>query len=129
MLKRAFFSVCRDAKPSRYSYVSLYVSVPYYDGPEEGGCWGSDVMLVAYHLCASEDESETILARVQELAEEFSNDSRREYGLQCQRECEWLESRGLDADYLPEVDGEISYFVVTESTPGQLSRRGSRGYE
>lgn len=129
MLKEAFFDVCRDAKPPQCSYVSLYVSVPYYGGPEEGGWWGSDEMLVAYHRCASEEESELILSRVQELAKELSDEARRSFCQQCERECEWLESRGLESDFLPEVDGETAYFAVVESIPGQNARTGSRHYD
>ena len=42
MINEAFFNICREAKPAKSSYVSLYVNVPYYGGPEEGGWWGSD---------------------------------------------------------------------------------------
>lgn len=42
---------------------------------------------------------------------------------------EWLEARGLDADYLPEPDGELSYFVTIEDQPGSSESRGCRHYE
>ena len=44
-------------------------------------------------------------------------------------EMEWCEARGLDADYLPEPDGEVTYHVVTEDTPGEGVSRGCRHYE
>ena len=129
MINEAFFSVCRDAKPARSSYVSLYMSVPYYGGPEEGGWWGSDNVLVAYHQCGNDDEAEAVKARVEELAEELSREAKRDFGRACAAQCEWLEARGLDSDSLPEVDGEESYFVAVEESPGTLVSRGCRHYE
>jgi hypothetical protein len=129
MLNEAFFNICREAKPAKSSYVSLYVNVPYYGGPEEGGWWGSDNVLVAYHQCGNDVEAEHVKARVEEMAEELSREAKRDFGRTCAAQCEWLEARGLDSDSLPEVDGEESYFVVVEDTPGQHVTRGCRQYE
>jgi hypothetical protein len=129
MLNEAFFNICREAKPAKSSYVSLYVNVPYYGGPEEGGWWGSDNVLVAYHQCGNDVEAEHVKARVEEMAEELSREAKRDFGRTCAAQCEWLEARGLDSDSLPEVDGEESYFVVVEDTPGQHVTRGCRLYE
>jgi hypothetical protein len=118
MINEAFFNICREAKPAKSSYVSLYVNVPYYGGPEEGGWWGSDNVLVAYHQCGNDIEAEHILAKVEELAQQMSDDAKRSFGRACLAQCEWLEARGLDSDSLPEVDGEESYFVVVEPVPG-----------
>jgi hypothetical protein len=129
MINEAFFQICRDAKPAASSYVSLYMTVPYYGGPEEGGWWGSDNVLVAYHQCKTEVEAEAVKIKVEELAKEMSDDARKDFGRACLAQCEWLEARGLDSDSLPEVDGEISYFVSVEETPGQSVSRGCRHYE
>jgi hypothetical protein len=129
-IREAFFAVCDKAEPaSEASYVSLYVTVPYYGGPEEGGWWGSDEKLIASRKCASEVEAQSISKQVQELADELSKEAKNNFGRQCQYECEWLEARGLDADYLPEVDGEETYWVTIESTPGKFESEGSRHYE
>lgn len=129
MINEAFFNICRDAKPAKSSYVSLYVTVPYYGGPEEGGWWGSDNVLVAYYQCKTDDEAEAVKAKVEELAQEMSNEAKRDFSRVCAAQCEWLEARGLDSDSLPEVDGEESYFVAVEETPGKLVSRGCRHYE
>lgn len=129
MINEAFFNICREAKPAKSSYVSLYVNVPYYGGPEEGGWWGSDNVLVAYHQCGNDVEAEHVKAKVEELAQEMSDDAKRSFGRACLAQCEWLEARGLDSDSLPEVDGEESYFVVVEDSPGQHVARGCRHYE
>jgi len=129
MINEAFFSICRDAKPAVSGYVSLYMNVPYYGGPEEGGWWGSDTVLVAHHHCGNEVEAEAVKIKVEEYARELSDDARKDFGRACLAQCEWLEARGLDSDSLPEVDGEVSYFVVVEEVPGEHASRGCRHYE
>ena len=74
-IKEAFFAVCSDAKPARASYVSLYVNSPYYGGPEEGGWWGEDCKLVAYQICADDEEADVVQAKVCELAESLTRDA------------------------------------------------------
>lgn len=121
--KEAFFTVCDDAQPAESHYLSLYVSVPYYGGPEEGGWWGSDTLLVAYKHFNTKEAMEAAKAKVEALAEELNEQAKRDFGDQCLLEMEWLDARGLDADYLPEVDGESSYWVTTEEVPGSMSRQ------
>jgi hypothetical protein len=128
-VSEAFFATCQQAKPARSSYVSLYVRAPYYGGPEEGGWWGSDTILVAYQEYPSEQQAEAARLAVEQLAAELTHEAKRGHGQQCLREMEWLEARGLDADYLPEVDGPEDYFVAVEEQPGALSSTGCRHYE
>lgn len=127
-MKEAFFQVCRDAVPAEGSYVSLYVDSPYYGGPEEGGWWGSDTELVAYYKCASRVEADAVKAQVEKLADQLSAEAKTSFGRACHAEVEWLEARGLDADFLPEVDGENRFWVRVESTPGECVSTGSRHY-
>lgn len=127
--REAFFSICQNAQEPQRSYVSLYASQPFYGGPEEGGWWGSDQELIASDLCHSEEEANAKLAKIKELAKQLHAESRKEFGLQCLREMEWLDSRGLDADYLPEPDGETTYFATIEQQRGSQERRGNRHYE
>ena len=129
MISEAFFQVCKDAKPAGRSYVSLYADVPYYGGPEEGGWWGSDRELVAYHECTTEEEAEAVRDKAIELSEQLSKEARDNFHRHCAAQCDWLEARGLDSDYLPEVDGEASYSVMIEDSPGSHAYRGSRRYE
>lgn len=128
-MKQAFFEVCREAVPAKASYVSLYVRLPFYGGPEEGGWWGADVELVAYERFSSEEAAAAAERKVKELAKELSKEAKDQFNQACAAECEWLEARGLDADFLPEVDGEAEYLVHVESSPGEYVSVGSRGYE
>jgi hypothetical protein len=126
-LRDAFEAVVCDAKVPEDWYVCLMERIPYYGGPEEGGWWGEDTNLVAYHKCRSEEEARAYMAAVQKLADELTAESRKAFGEQCLRECEWLEARGLDADYLPEPGGETTYDVMVSQGLPQGSR-GCRHY-
>lgn len=128
-MKQAFFEICREAKPATAHYVSLYRREPYYGGPEEGGWWGSDYALVAYERFDSDEAASAAAEAVVELAERMSAEAKDAFNRQCAAECEWLEARGLDADFLPEVNGEVSYHVHVEDRPGSLAYEGSRHYE
>jgi hypothetical protein len=128
-LREAFFGVCKDATPAKTFYVSLYSNHPYYGGPEEGGWWGSDTVLEAYQRFDTEEAAQLAKAAVEKLAEELNADAKRQFGQQCLNEMEWLEARGLDADYLPEVDGEESFFVAIEEVAGENAHQGCRHYE
>lgn len=128
-MKEAFFEVCREAKPAKAAYVSLYVSLPYYGGPQEGGWWGRDVELVAYERFESLDAAEAALKAVRSYAAKLSKEAKDRFGDQCRAECEWLEARGLESSFLPEVDGEAEYYAVTEASPGEGAYQGSRYYE
>lgn len=127
-MKQAFFEICREAKPAKAAYVSLYVSIPFYGGPEEGGWWGRDVELVAYERFESMEAAEAALEAVKAYAEKLSREAKDHFNAGCASEMEWLEARGLDADFLPEVDGEAEYYAVTEVSPGEGVYRGERGY-
>ena len=129
MIKESFFEVCREAKPAESHYLSLYVSIPFYGGPEEGGWWGSDTELCAYQAFPTEEALEAAKVKVEELAVQLNADAKKGFGEQCLREMDWLEARGLEADYLPEPDGEVTYYVVTEEEAGSRQCRGCRHYE
>ena len=127
-ISEAFFRTCSDAVPARSSYVSLYVSTPYYGGPEEGGWWGSDTTLVAYRRCSTDEEASAVAEEVKAVAEEMSLEAKKSFGRACLSQTAWLEARGLDDNSLPEVDGEASYFIAREEQPGSLARCGDRHY-
>lgn len=129
MIKESFFEICENAKLTGSFYVSLYVRVPYYGGPEEGGWWGSDVKLVAYKEYSSMDQAESSKKMVEDYAKELNHESKRSLNQKCKDECDWLEERGLDSDYLPEVDGEEEYFVIVENSIGSMVKNGTRVYE
>lgn len=126
--KEAFLTICSEAKSIEGTYVSLYVKVPFYGGPEEGGWWGSDIELIAYEQCFSKEVAEVLIQTIKNLVEELNKDAKSAWGEQCQRENEWLEVRGLGADYFPECDGREEYFVALESVLGSSVSQGERQY-
>lgn len=127
--REAFFQVVKNAKPAKSSYVSLYATVPFYGGPEEGGWWSSDTELVAYAECSNDHEAEAIWGEVEALAKQLSADAKQGFNRYCRDSLDDAEAKGIDADELPEVDGAESYWVTTEDAPGSLTSQGSRHYE
>ena len=127
-LNEAFHAVINDAKPAEKWYVSLMESVPYYGGPEEGGWWGNDSHLVAYREFPSEESAEAAREAVDKLALELKAESHKSFGERMLRELDWLDARGLEADWLPEPDGESDYYVVVSQGIPEESL-GVRHYE
>jgi len=127
-IKEAFFETCKNATPARKHYVSLYATVPFYGGPEEGGWWGRDQVLVAYQECDTDEQSKALVEAVEALADKLSKEAKDSFNRQCARECEWLEARGLDDSFLPEVDGEHRYWVAVENRVGEYASEGDRYY-
>ena len=128
-IRDSFLRLCADPIAANGHYVCLYIRKPFYGGPEEGGWWGSDTELVAYQRVSSDEEADVLVERIEAMAEELNEQAKREFGKGCLRQMEWLEQRGLDSDFLPEVDGEESYFVVQEDRPGAAARQGSRHWD
>lgn len=124
----AFFKLCADAVPAEAAFVSLYRTDRWYGGPEEGGWWGSDDVLVAHHRVSSLVEAEAVQAAVRKLASELSKDAKDAFHRQCAEQVRWCEARGLDDSVLREVDGESSFWVAKESRPGEFASEGERGY-
>lgn len=127
-IKEAFDKVCEDNIKVGSFYVVLAESIPYYGGPEEGGWWGSDTIIISYKEFPTEELADSAKDKVMELADKLNKEAKKGFGEQCVREMEWLDSRGLDADYLPEPDGPSEYYVyVTDEIP--QNSYGSRHYE
>jgi hypothetical protein len=126
-VKQAFEAVCKEAKPAGVFYVAMFELVPYYGGPEEGGWWGEDNILVAYQRFDTQEAADAAKEKIEELAADLSAQERTAHGEYCLRTMEWLDDRGLDADFLPEDDGPSEYYVtVTDSLPE--SSYGCRHY-
>jgi len=127
-IQNAFHAVCDKSQPSEDWYVCLMEEIPYYGGPEEGGWWGTDYELRAYQKFPSEELANAAKERVNELAKELEEEAQKDYGEQCLRDMEWLEKRGLEADFLPEPDGPSRFYVrVCQELP--QNSYGSRHYE
>jgi len=131
-INEAFSIVCANAihlDPGTQWYVSLYERTQEYGGPEEGGWYINAETLVAYQEVPSKPEAERIAEQVKQLAERLSDEATREHANRCAAQCEWLDARGLDSDWLPEPDGPTEYVVYIENRPGENSYRGSTRYE
>ena len=117
-IEDAFREVVADGKiPSKW-YVCLCSTQRCYGGPEEGGWWYDATDLHEYAEYADIDTANAVAEKVRERAAELSLADRRLRDEGCLRQMEWLEARGLDADYLPEPNGHEEYFVsVTETLP------------
>lgn len=126
-LQSAFNAVLTEATQAEEWFVILTEDIPYYGGPEEGGWWGHDSVVVAFQSFASEELAWAAREKVMSLADELTEQSRREFGDYCLRTMEWLEERGLDADFLPEPDGESRFYVsVSQEVPSNSF--GTRQY-
>lgn len=126
----AFHAICDKAIERKGIFVSLYVVVPYYGGPEEGGWWGEDTHLEASQQFDFEEDAANALADIKKLAEQMSVTARKDFGRRCLEEIEWCEARNLDHEtFLREPDGPERYFVVMESTRGSFEHQGCRHYE
>lgn len=127
-LQEAFNQVCSEAEQPKVVYVVLMERCPFYGGPQEGGWWGRDNIVRAFQRFETEEAARAAEKAVEAMARELSAQARREYGDYCLRTMEWLDARGLDADYLPEPDGESEFYVwITGEYPE--STYGSRHWE
>jgi hypothetical protein len=126
-MRAAFDAVCKEKQEAGVYYVALFESVPWYGGPEEGGWWGQDEILVEYQRVDTEEMALAMKDKIEEMAADLSAQERESHGEYCLRTMEWLDTRGLDADYLPEDDGPSEYYVsVTDTLPESSYRQ--RGY-
>jgi len=128
-IQEAFLTVCNEAVPANGFFVSLYLRSPWYGGPEEGGWWGHDTILMAYKWYPTEQQAIEVKDRVEKLAAELDKQASRDWSEHCARELEWCEARGLDSDFLPETDGPDSYSVYLEEVLGEYENRPPRHYE
>jgi hypothetical protein len=108
-------------------YVSLYAEIPFYGGPEEGGWWGRDIMLVSHKQVCSNEVS-LVKEQFEAVAKELGQAAKIRFGQQCINDMEHADALGIDLDSLPEVDGEATYFVYIEDKPGSREGRGDRSY-
>lgn len=127
-LQQAFELHLKEVKRPESWFVVLFEVRPFYGGPEEGGWWGQDELVVAWKQFNCKQSANLAKAEVEHLATGLANDSERSFGENCLEEMEWLEARGLDADWLPEPDGPSKFRVAVTSALPQDSY-GNRGYE
>lgn len=117
-IQSAFDAVIKDAVKPTGHYVVLLEQVQRYGGPEEGGWWTTDTEVVSYKEFPTLEQAEAAAEAVKKLAKELSEESRKSLYRTLAESVEWLEARGLDADFLPEPDGPTTYYVsVTDSIP------------
>ena len=126
----AYFDVCDTAVRTEQTkwFVSLYVKAPFYGGPEEGGWWGTDRLLVAYYEVPSEEMANTIVEKIEGWVSDINDDAKRhhdEVNLQLSINAE---NKGYDSpeELYGEDDGPEQYFVVIENGVGQNEYREDR---
>jgi len=108
----AFHRVCRKAKPADYCYVSLYAYVELISSQE--------------YFCKR--DAVRALNKCRRLIKKLDKDARDNHGNYCNRQLEWLEARGLEADYLRENDGPTTYGCIIEKVRGSAIHVCSREY-
>ena len=125
-IEEAFKEICKDTQAPKTWYVALCVNERRYGGAEEGGWWYDHAEVLEYQAFPDEETARSVRCKVEERAAELSKDSERRQGEAALRSMEWLEARGLDADYLPEMNGPEEYFVsVTETVPNYQNSKPS----
>jgi hypothetical protein len=124
-MSTAFDAICTNSKEPESWYVCLIESSQSYGGPEEGGWWFGVSTLAKYQEFASETEAKKAANRIYSLAEELTREAQHSHGLYCERQCDWLEARGLEADYFPENDGPSLFrvWVGTELPVFDMTRQ------
>lgn len=128
-LREAFMQACDDVREAGKFYLSLYVRVPYYGGPEEGGWWGEDIRLVAYNEYLSLEQAQEVEKAIQEMVDDENRCAKKQFSQMCSDQMDWLDARGLESDFLPEVSGEEQYFLSVEQELGASVSVGCRHYE
>jgi len=111
-IREAFDSVCEGATKAGCWYVTLIESWQCCGGPEEGGWWFTRRKLVAFKEYPSESLAEAAALAVAELAKELRRAALAAHGEYCLSTMDWLNARGLDADFLPDPDGASEYGVL-----------------
>jgi hypothetical protein len=128
-LRDAFEAVCTDAVKREGVFLSIYRRSPFYGGPEEGGWWGSDVILEEYQAFDFMADAQLALKAIGQAVQNANGRAKTSYSERCRKESEWLEARGLDDNALPEVTGPDAFFVRIETIRGSYSSTGARHYE
>jgi hypothetical protein len=132
-IQAAFRSVCAapplpECRGAR-RYVSLYRQERFYGGPEEGGWWGTDWVRIETREYMTAAAARAAAAAAERLAAQLSREAVAAHSARCDAECDWLDSRGLDSDTLPEPDGPDAFTIMVERSPGWFESRGPRHYE
>jgi hypothetical protein len=126
--REAFFQVCTEAERREDVFVTLYCDDRFFGGPEEGGWYGTDTRLIASQRVYSRQIGDQIAAQAKELADKLTRDAEDDRNRQCAAECEWLEARGLDDDFLPQPNGGERYWIAVEAEQGAAESQGDRAY-
>jgi hypothetical protein len=122
----AFIEILEDAKPCEAAFVSLYRRKSWYGGPEEGGWYGETISLEFSKRYPDKEEAEAAKELVDGKAKEMTAEANEAWARRCANDMEWLEERGLEPDFLPEIDGPDEYFVRVETRKGFFEREDSR---
>jgi hypothetical protein len=114
-IQQAFNLVCDDAIKAEKWCVALKERTRVYLGPWEGGTYGDDIEVISYKWYDTKEQAEAVKAEVEKVAKEMTEQASKSHGRYCQMMMDWLEARGLEADFLPEPDGPSEYYVTIEN--------------
>ena len=127
-LQQAFEVSIEGVERPEQWFLCLIESRQVYGGPEEGGWWITDSDCIAYREYPTREMAEAAMASVERLAGELEAEARSAHGEHCLLTTEWLDARGLDADFLPEPDGPSEYHVAILNEI-LMSQQGCRQYQ
>lgn len=120
MITEAFETVCPDASTPQPCYLVLWRIEQFYGGPEEGGWYGNDHIVVKYRQFDTIEAAEAVKAQVEALAERLTAEAKAERNAAARRACEWAEARGEDLEGPDDdrwTDADRYYVSVTDEPP------------
>lgn len=115
-IEQAWEMAIKEPQIAHPCYLCLISTYRAYGGPEEGGWWYDVSTLEEWKEFPSREAAEETKEQLEKIADELNFLARQEHGSYCQRSMEWLEARGLEADFLPEPDGEEKYIIEIHDT-------------
>lgn len=117
MIQEAFDQLISDAiwPNGQRWYLILVETIKAY-GPEEGGWTYPIQSLLAYKVFPSKEQADAARANVEKLIKELEYNAKKAHDRMCLEQMEWLDARGLEFDYLLEVDSFVQYSVSIVDT-------------
>lgn len=129
IIEEAWNKVVEDATKAEECYVVLFCDRPFYGGPEEGGWWGTDRLVLSYRRCSTIDEAEAILAKMDEEVKNLNREAEMDHGYLCLAQCERADALGVEVEYLYGEDSGANRYRATITQEVPQDYYGNRYYE
>ena len=129
IIERAWDRVVEDATKAEGCYVVLFCDRPYYGGPEEGGWWGTDNLVVSYRRCSTQEEAEAILTKMDEEVKNLNREADLDHGHLCLAQCARADAMGVEVESLYGEDSGSLRFRATITQELPRDYYGNRFYE